>query len=97
MKSRRTSKYVGKNFGGWECVEIGIANIQGRKSKAPGARNHYYVFERRTSDNKADKIVRLNSSEAAKVYKGIKCVEEIVDHRIQSNQKFERNITYHFD
>lgn len=94
---KRTSKYLNKEFdNGWVCTHIGIANVQGKKSKAPGTRNYYYICERRTSDDKADKIVRLNSTEAAIVYRGEKQIEEIVESRLKTTNSCVRNISYHF-
>lgn len=93
----RTSKYLNKQFGIWTCVYVGINNVQGKKAKAPGKRNYYYMFERRTSDNKADKIIRLNSTEASKVYSGKQTVEDILDAREAGRtRKFNRKVTYYF-
>lgn len=91
----RTSKYLNKVFGNWTCTHVGINNVQGVKSKHPAARNYYYIFERRTSDGLADKMVRLNSTEASKVFKGIELVENIVERRV-ANNKFTRKVSYHF-
>ncbi len=102
---KRTSKYVGKKFdNGWICTAIGIATVQAKKkkngkglAKRPGHQNYYYVFERRTSDNLADKIIRLNSSEASKVYRGIICVEELLDIREKKpTKKICKSVHYHF-
>jgi len=92
---KRTSKYVGKTFGNWICTDINIANVQGAKSKRPGKQNYSYLFERRTSDGVCDKLVILNSSEAAAVGAGKKLVEEIADGR-KKNEKTRRKIAYRF-
>ena len=94
----RKSKYVGKKFGNWTCVEMGLAHVCGKRTKVPGARNHYYVFERRTSDGKADKIIRLNSTEAARVYRGEVTVESLADMRQTRRQTSAASkVTYYFD
>lgn len=93
----RKSKYLCKQFGNWTCTYIGINNVQGKRSAAPGKINYYYIFERITSDNLAEKLIRLNSSDAAKVYRGELQVEEIAEkRRSQTEEKFNRKISYHF-
>lgn len=102
---KRTSKYLGKQFGNWTCTHVGVAHVQSvrkkfgnGKSKRPGHCNYYYVMERRTSDNLADKIIRLSSSEAVKVYRGIVCVEEILNKReAKPAKKFTKQVHYCFD
>jgi hypothetical protein len=50
-----------------------------------------------TSDNKAEKMIRLNNIEAAKVWKKKVTVEEISDRREKKQaQRFARKISYHF-
>lgn len=94
----RTSKYLNKQFGNWVCTYVGIRNVQGVRTKHPGARNYFYAFERRTSDNKADKIIQLNSTEASLVYRGIKCVEEILNDREATKPtSYTRQISYSFN
>lgn len=93
----RTSKYVGKEFdNGWVCTEIVLSNVQGKRSKAPGKRNYRYIFQRRTSDNQADKIIVLNSTDAANVYKGRLLVEELADVR-HHDKNVRRSVTYSFN
>ena len=94
----RTSKYLNKEFdNGWKCIHVGIAKVQGKKAKRPGHCNYYYIFERRTSDNKTDKMIRLNASEAAKVYRGEATVEEFLDKREGSKtNRFTRKVSWHF-
>lgn len=86
---KRTSKYLNKEFdNGWVCTYVGVAYVcpkryklkQG-KTKHPGHQSYYYVFERRTSDGKADKMIRLSSQLAADVYSGKLLVESIADAR----------------
>lgn len=98
----KNSKYLNKTFGAWTCTHVGIARIQpkfyeGTKTVSPsaGTMTYYYVFERQTSDAKADKLVRLNAAEAAKVYRSEVTVEEIAEAR-KSNQNFTRKVSYHF-
>lgn len=101
-KGRRTSKYLGKEFdNGWKCTYVGIASVHLRRKHknavSVGHINYYYIFERLTSDNKALKMIRLDSSEAAKVYRGERRVEELVQERMNSSQKrFTQKISYHF-
>ena len=92
---KRKSKYLGNLFGNWKCTHVGIANVQGKKAKWAGHRNYYYIFERVTSDKVCEKMVRLNSSEAAKVYQGLTTVEDIAQKRGKTG-KFARKISYHF-
>ena len=93
----RTSKYLNKMFGNWKCTYVGIANVQGARSARPGHLNYYYIFERTTSDGLCDKMIRLNSSEASLVYKGVKLVEEIaVERKKESPTEFTRKLSYHF-
>lgn len=95
---KRTSKYLGKEFdNGWVCTHVGIASVQGKRAKAVGHINYYYVFERMTSDNKAQKLIRLNSSQAAAVYQGKISVEDLVEKRVAKDENaFTRKVSYHF-
>ena len=94
---KRTSKYLFKKFGNWTCTHIGINNVQSKGAKAPYHQNYYYIFERLTSDGKADKMIRLNSTEASKVYRGVVSVEEILNKRESINEsRFARKVSYHF-
>ena len=94
---KRTSKYLGKTFGSWTCSYVGIANVQGKRVKGAGKRNYYYIFERITSDGKAEKMIRLNSTEAASVYKGKLSVEDVLNKReSRRSRKFNKKIFYHF-
>lgn len=96
--AKRKSKYVGKQFGNWTCTHMGIASVAGKRSKRAGHRTYYYIFERRTSDNKADKMIRLNHVEVAKVYRGEITVEQILDRReTKKAETFTTKISYHFN
>lgn len=100
----RKSKYENFKSGNWTCTHVGVATVNGAFYKGtrertlyPGHRTYYYIFERRTSDGKADKLVRLNCKEAAAVYRGDITVEEIAKTRqIQSVNKFTKKVSYHF-
>lgn len=94
---KRTSKYLFASFGNWTCTHIGVNNVQGKNAKAPYHQNYYYVFERLTSDGKANKMIRLNSSETSKVYKGLMTVEDILNKReLRNETRFSRKVSYHF-
>ena len=92
-----------KTFGNWTCTHVGIARVQSKKtskgkvSKQPGRQTYYYIFERPTSDGKAEKLVRLNHVQAAKVYNGLLTVEEVADLRQEKGTKqFKSKVSYHF-
>jgi hypothetical protein len=69
--------------------------MKGTASKQPGRQTYYYIFERVTSDGAAEKLVRLNHFEAAKVYQGLASVEEIADAR-KGATEFKTKVSYHF-
>lgn len=100
---KRTSKYINKQFGNWTCTHVGVSYVQskktlkGNKSKRPGHQTYYYIFERKTSDGKAEKLVRLSAMEAAKVYRDEASVESIARSRQQSGvNEFISKVSYHF-
>lgn len=100
---KRTSKYLHKQFGDWTCTHVGISRVQpkrtlsGRKSRQPGHQTYYYIFERITSDGAAEKLVRLNQAQAAKVYRGKLSVEQIADERQSKGvSTFKEKVSYHF-
>lgn len=100
---KRTSKYLNKQFGNWTCTHVGISRVQpkktmkGKASKQPGRQTYYYIFERLTSDGAAEKLVRLNHLEAAKVYQGLASVEAIADARqAKGVSEFRTKVSYHF-
>lgn len=100
----RKSKYLNFKSGNWTCTHVGVARIQPKfykgtrkVSKRPGHQSYYYVFERRTSDGKCDKMIRLSCTEAAAVYRGKITVEQISDARQSvSESKFTKKVSYHF-
>ena len=101
----RTSKYLNKKFdNNWVCTYIGIANMCNKrykfksgKTKRPGHRSYYYIFERPTSDNKADKIIRLTAAQAAKVYRGELLVEDLANKKLDTrSDKYTEKVSYSF-
>lgn len=99
----KKTKYLNQQFGNWTCTHVGIARVQGKKtknktvSKQPGRQTYYYVFERETSDGRAEKLVRLSAAQAAKVYRGEVTVEEIADARQSKGvAAFKDKVSYHF-
>ncbi len=104
----RTSKYLGMTSGTWTCTHVGVADVQpafcrrrvnGKrvKSKSPGSKQYYYIFERETSDKKADKMVRLSAAEVLKVRTGWFTVEEIADQKKEKlNPSFTQKVSYSF-
>ena len=98
------SKYLNFKSGNWTCTHVGVSyvlskNYKGTKEKTlrPGHQTYYYIFERRTSDGLADKLVRLSSKEAARVYRGEISVEQIaVARQAVSEKKFTKKVSYHF-
>lgn len=100
----RTSKYLNKTFGNWTCTHVGIAvktRVFKRGTKVrndyPHHQTYYYIFERPTSDGKAEKLVRLNCRQAAAVYRGEVSVEDIADTRQEKGMKsFKDKVSYHF-
>ena len=100
---KRTSKYLNKTFGNWTCTHVGIARVQPKKTKRgkvsnqPGRQTYYYIFERPTSDGKAEKLVRLSAGQAAKVYRGLLSVEEVADTRQEKGTgTLKEKVSYHF-
>jgi hypothetical protein len=100
----RTSKYLGMKSGNWTCTHVGIAYINGafykgtrKRTAFPGHQTYYYIFERPTSDNKAEKLIRLNAAEARKVWIGEVTVEELVQKRVaKKTDRFTSKVSYHF-
>jgi gamma-glutamyltranspeptidase len=100
---KRTSKYLFKTFGNWTCTHVGISHVQAKKtnkgkvSKQPGRQTYYYIFERKTSDGLAEKLVRLSAGQAAKVYRGELSVEAVADVRQEKGvSTFKDKVSYHF-
>jgi hypothetical protein len=102
----RRSKYLNKTFdNNWTCTHVGVARKQPvfldgtrKLSKRPHHQTYYYVFERPTSDGKAEKMIRLSAKDAARVYKGVITVEEILDIReAEKASGFKEKVSYHFN
>ena len=101
---RKTSKYLNKTFGNWTCTHVGVAVKTGAFKKGTKVRNsyphhqtYYYIFERPTSDGKAEKLVRLNHAQAAAVYRGELTVEEVAELRQAAGvATFKDKVSYHF-
>ena len=105
----RKPKYLGTHSDNWTCIFYGIDYLQPafskkpditgkhRRNKSAGHRQYYYVFERKTSDNLADKYVRLNAYEMLKVSKGICTVEQLADMRKNKKSiKYVEKVSYSF-
>ena len=101
---RKTSKYLNKTFGNWTCTHVGVAVKTGVFKNGSRVRNayphhqtYYYIFERPTSDGKAEKLVRLNCRQAAAVYRGELSVEEVAELRQAAGvATFKDKVSYHF-
>lgn len=100
----KKTKYLNQQFGNWTCTHVGVATKTRVFKKGTKIRNsyphhqtYYYIFERPTSDGLAEKLVRLNSSQAAKVYRGELTVEEVADIRQEKGvDTFKSKVSYHF-
>ena len=105
----KKSKYLGTKNGDWTCTHVVVARVQpsynkkkdddGKrvKSKRPGHRTYYYIFERLTSDGVAEKIVSLNASEIKRVATGWTTVESIAKLKKERNsKKFTSKVLYNF-
>lgn len=74
-RQTKTSKFVGKEFdNGWVCTGINVATRYGQTKRHT---SYWYAFERRTSDGKCDKWIRVEASAATKIYKGVLKVEDV--------------------
>ena len=102
---KKTSKYLNKTFdNNWVCIHVGVARTQAvylegnrQRYKRPHHQSYYYIFERPTSDGLANKQVRLDAVEAAKVYRGELLVEDIADERqAKGIDIFKSKVSYHF-
>lgn len=75
-RTQRTSKFVGKTFdNGWVCTGINIAHAT--LTHKNGGPTYWYAFERRTSDGKFDKWIRVEAHTATKIWQGKTTVEEV--------------------
>jgi 2,4-dienoyl-CoA reductase-like NADH-dependent reductase (Old Yellow Enzyme family) len=105
----RTSKYLGKQFGEYTCTFSGVERVQpvytqkrdaaGKRirSKRPGTRLYYYLLERITSDQIANKIVRLNAAQMLKVSRGLCTVEDFANKfKNKNSDKPTERVCYSF-
>lgn len=100
----RKSKFLNFKSGNWVCTHVGVASVTPtfyrgtkKRTKTAGHQNYYYIFERPTSDGKADKLIRLNATQAGKVYRGELTVEQLAEARqAKSEGKFTKKVSYHF-
>lgn len=92
------SKYLNKKFGNWVCIEVGIANVQPKKSKKPGTLNYCYYFENQDYNVTYHTIIKLNSTEATSVYHKKQTIEEILDRRLMKtkNKLPSRDVHYKY-
>lgn len=104
----KKSKYLGLKSGDWKCTHVGVADVQpafcrrrvnGKRvrSKSPGSKQYYYIFERITSDRKAMKMIRLNAAQARQVLYNWSTVEDFARKKeAQRSQKFKDKVSYSF-
>jgi len=106
----KKSKYLGLKSGNWECTHVGVASVQptfkkyerdlfGRRvrSKSPGSKQYYYIFERLTSDKKAMKMIRLNAAQARLVLCNWFTVEDFAKKKeTKRSQDFAHKVSYSF-
>ena len=98
----KKSKYLGMVNGDWECTHVGVARVQPAfkqqknqkkdssgnraRNKYPGHQTYYYVFERLTSDKKANLVLQ-----------GKRSVEEYaVKKERKHSKKFAEKVSYSF-
>ena len=105
----RKSKYLGLVDGDWKCTHVGVASVQpaltkkrgadGKRlrSKHPGSQQYYYIFERLTSDKKAEKMIRLNAAQALSVLRGETSVEYLAEEKsMKLRPLFKDKVSYSF-
>ena len=104
----KKSKFLGLKSDTWLCTYVGVADVQpafcrrkvnGKRvrSKSPGSKQYYYIFERITSDQKAMKMIRLNASQASLVLQGKRTVEEFaLKKERKRSQLFKDKVSYSF-
>ena len=105
----KKSKYLGMTNGDWKCTHVGVARVQpafkkkkdeaGKRvrSKNAGHQTYYYIFERLTSDLKAEKMVRLNASQIRRVADGWTTVESVAELKKRAaGKKFTQKVSYSF-
>lgn len=75
-KYQHKSKFVGKEFdNNWICTGINVASTTSTHKN--GGPNYWYAFERKTTDGKFDKWIRVSATQATKIWKGELTVEEV--------------------
>lgn len=105
----KKSKYLGMVNGDWKCTHVGVASVQPaltkkrgddgklQRSKSPGSRQYYYIFERLTSDASAVKMIRLNAVQAWNLNRGLITVEQIAEKKARKMRPaFKDKISYSF-
>lgn len=91
-RKQRTSKFVGYEFdNGWVCTGINIAHTT--LTHRNGGPTYWYAFERRTSDGKFDKWIRVEASDATKIYRGELTVEAVCNKLEANGQHY---VNYQF-
>jgi hypothetical protein len=99
----RTSKYLGQTYEGWTVTHIGVATVVAKRhkgkglNKRPGHQSYYYLLERKTSDGKCDKQIRLNASQMCRVARGTFSVELYSDYlQDKKSKKATKKVNYQF-
>lgn len=92
MKMKK-SKFVGKMFdNGWVCTGCNLAANYGHGTKH---NQYWYAFERKTSDGKFDKWIRIEGYMATKIWNGTRTVESISLRREKESSGIHK-INYNF-
>lgn len=96
MRKAKVSKYVGKTFdNGWVCTGINVAYCT-LKHKNGGPR-YWYAFERRTSDGKFDKWIRIEAKDATRIWRGELTVEAVCQAREAGKKnRHGHSVNYNF-
>lgn len=91
----KKSKFVGKEFdNGWVCTRCNLAANYGHSTKH---NRYWYAFERRTSDRVFDKWIRVEATDATKIYNGTLLVEDICVKRETKRKNIAtHSINYQF-
>lgn len=104
----KKSKYLNLQSGDWKCTHVGVADVQpafcrrkvnGKRvrSKSPGSKQYYYIFERLTSDSKAMKMIRLSAAQARQVLCSLFTVEDFAKKKeALRSQVFKDKVSYSF-
>ena len=91
---KRRSKYIGVKYGDWTVIDKQVAYASKRYNN-----NYRYILMRPTSDKKANKILIVNSTQMAKIGRGLVTPETLLDNREVNNRKetkFNKYVMYHF-